>query len=120
MNKVACMIALTLIIFCFIRNRMIFYSNRLIELLLILFQNELCSLSSLLFRSIFWYILGVNGIGGINAGWWRCINKNGRRGIVPANRLRMLHRFDRDNSPQVSKREYYFNKLIFPSLFLTY
>ncbi|KAM3722122.1 Enhancer of filamentation [Dirofilaria immitis] len=39
---------------------------------------------------------------GINTGWWCCINKNGRRGIVPANRLRMLHRFDQNTSPQES------------------
>uniref|UniRef100_A0A8R1XPX2 SH3 domain-containing protein n=1 Tax=Onchocerca volvulus TaxID=6282 RepID=A0A8R1XPX2_ONCVO len=37
----------------------------------------------------------------INTGWWCCINKNGKRGIVPANRLRMLHRFDQNNLPQI-------------------
>uniref|UniRef100_A0A0R3RK22 SH3 domain-containing protein n=1 Tax=Elaeophora elaphi TaxID=1147741 RepID=A0A0R3RK22_9BILA len=46
------------------------------------------------------FILSTNSGVGINTGWWCCINKNGRRGIVPANRLRMLHRFDQNTSPQ--------------------
>ncbi|VBB31775.1 unnamed protein product [Acanthocheilonema viteae] len=45
---------------------------------------------------------GANSGIRINTGWWCCINKNGRRGIVPANRLRMLHRFDQNTSPQES------------------
>lgn len=45
-------------------------------------------------------VAGANG-GGVGVGWWCCINQDGRRGFVPANRLRMLHRFDRTTSPQV-------------------
>uniref|UniRef100_A0A914WW92 SH3 domain-containing protein n=1 Tax=Plectus sambesii TaxID=2011161 RepID=A0A914WW92_9BILA len=30
---------------------------------------------------------------GVADGWWLCADQRGRRGIVPANRLRMMHRF---------------------------
>ncbi|KAK6728865.1 hypothetical protein RB195_006122 [Necator americanus] len=34
-------------------------------------------------------------IEGISDGWWLCVDRNGRKGLAPANRLQVMHRFDK-------------------------
>ncbi|PIO73789.1 variant SH3 domain protein [Teladorsagia circumcincta] len=34
-------------------------------------------------------------IEGISEGWWLCVDKDGRKGLAPANRLQVMHRFDK-------------------------
>uniref|UniRef100_A0A915BM51 C2H2-type domain-containing protein n=2 Tax=Parascaris univalens TaxID=6257 RepID=A0A915BM51_PARUN len=36
-----------------------------------------------------------------HSGWWYCVNKDGQRGLVPSNRLRMMHRFDNGDTYKV-------------------
>ncbi|CAD6196003.1 unnamed protein product [Caenorhabditis auriculariae] len=33
------------------------------------------------------------GIDGISEGWWLCVDRKGRKGVVPANRLQVMQRF---------------------------
>lgn len=38
-------------------------------------------------------IYDQNPAGGLADGWWICADQRGKRGIAPANRLKMLHNF---------------------------
>ncbi|VDO82229.1 unnamed protein product [Heligmosomoides polygyrus] len=37
---------------------------------------------------------------GVSAGWCLCVDRDGRKGLAPANRLQVMHRFDNGVSHQ--------------------
>lgn len=52
-----------------------------------------------LFTTFLYLSTYFSEIEGISDGWWLCVDRNGRKGLAPANRLQVMHRFDKGVSP---------------------
>lgn len=50
----------------------------------------------------------------LSTGWWLCENSDGKRGIVPANRIQVMRRFDDGVSPLLpAYRPFHFTAIQF-------